>query len=269
MEVIVRTAGCIAMEINKKELKILSLNFRSVANRLINCNWQTGMDLLKKFICFIDSNEIISDFIQSNLNPDDFNSKDVRPGVVFISTGDTEREEISFTYQFLKYEVETCKTDIYRGFAYGYAKDANNSVKEFCNRIILPFVNYIEGYLTRIGIQMGYDEDAKYQIVINSKDNLQVNLAVNGSSISASQSVAFDVAKLETILSDIKSSLDEQNENKQEVYQILEAIEAELKKEQPKKSVVDVLIAGLKGINESAQFLSAVAVLVQFVSMIN
>ena len=46
------------MNIDKKELKIISMEFRTVANRLITCNYYTGMDLLKKFIAYIDGNEI-------------------------------------------------------------------------------------------------------------------------------------------------------------------------------------------------------------------
>ena len=60
------------MNIDKKQLKIISLEFRNIANRLINCHWQTGMDLLRKFITYIDTNEIIRDFVQSYVNPDDF-----------------------------------------------------------------------------------------------------------------------------------------------------------------------------------------------------
>ena len=144
------------MNIDKKQLKIISLEFRTIANRLINCHWQTGMDLLKKFITYIDTNEIIRDYIQSYVNPDDFKDYKYQTGIVYSSMGDSKQEEISFTYQFLKYAVDNCKSDIYHSLAWGYAKEANDAVKEFCTRIILPFVNYIEGYLTEIGIQLQY-----------------------------------------------------------------------------------------------------------------
>lgn len=47
--------------IDKKQLKIISMEFRTIANRLITCNHQTGMALLKKFMAYIDENEIISE----------------------------------------------------------------------------------------------------------------------------------------------------------------------------------------------------------------
>lgn len=146
--------------IDKKQLKIISMEFRTIANRLITCNHQTGMALLKKFMVYIDENEIVSEYIKQYVNPDDF--EPVERGTCFSSMGDTKQEEISYTYQYLKYAVENYH-NIYHDMAFGYAREANDAVKEFCNRIVLPFVNYIEGYLTEIGIQMGYDEDKKYR----------------------------------------------------------------------------------------------------------
>ena len=56
--------------IDKKQLKIISMEFRTIANRLITCNHQTGMALLKKFMAYIDENEIISEYIKQYVNPE-------------------------------------------------------------------------------------------------------------------------------------------------------------------------------------------------------
>lgn len=118
------------------------MEFRTIANRLITCNHQTGMALLKKFMAYIDENEIISEYIKQYVNPDDF--EPVESGTCFSSMGDTKQEEISYTYQYLKYAVENYHS-FYHDMAFRYAREANDAVKEFCNRIVLPFVNYIEG----------------------------------------------------------------------------------------------------------------------------
>ena len=106
------------MNIDKKKLKIISLDFRTIANRLINCHWQTGMDLLRKFISYIDTNEVISDYVQSYVNPDDFKDYKYQSGIVYVSMGDSKQEEISFTYQFLKYAVDNCKSTGRRSLIY-------------------------------------------------------------------------------------------------------------------------------------------------------
>lgn len=173
------------MEINKKDLKILSMNFRRIASRLINCNYDTGMDMLAKFLAFIDRNEIISEYIKGNVNPDDF--KGVKSGDAFSSMGETEQEEISFTYQYLKYCSENFK-NYYINMAFHYASGAEDAIKEFNHRIILPFVNYIEGYLTEIGIKMGFDENINYLIQI-SGGTAQVNVADGHATVTAQQNV--------------------------------------------------------------------------------
>ena len=255
------------MNIDKKQLKIISLEFRTVANRLINCHWQTGMDLLKKFITYIDTNEIIRDYIQSYVNPDDFKDYKYQTGIVYSSMGDSKQEEISFTYQFLKYAVDNCKSDIYRSLAWGYAKEANDAVKEFCTRIILPFVNYIEGYLTEIGIQMGYDENTQFTINVTG-GNPQLNIASGNSEIAATQNIGIDVNQLEKIMDEIRGATNTEAFGNEEIEQItdsLDAIKAELTSLQPKKGILRTALKGLQAINGSAQFLAAIATMVQFV----
>ena len=255
------------MNIDKKQLKIISLEFRSIANRLINCHWQTGMDLLRKFITYIDTNEIIRDYVQSYVNPDDFKDYKYQTNTVYSSMGDSKQEEISFTYQFLKYAVNNCKSDIYHGLAWGYAKEANDAVKEFCTRIILPFVNYIEDYLAEIGIQMGYDENTQFTINLTG-GNPQLNIASGNSEIVATQNIGIDTNQLKKIIDEIREVTNAEafdNEELEQITDSLDAIKAELTSLQPKKGILRTAVKGLKAINGSAQFLAAIGSLVQFV----
>jgi hypothetical protein len=225
------------------------------------------MDLLKKFITYIDTNEIIRDYVQSYVNPDDFKDYKYQSGIVYSSMGDSKQEEISFTYQFLKYAVDNCKSDIYHSLAWGYAKEANDAVKEFCTRIILPFVNYIEGYLTEIGIQMGYDENTQFTINVTG-GNPQLNIASGNSEIAATQNIGIDVNQLEKIMDEIRGAANGEAFGNEEIEQItdsLDAIKAELTSLQPKKGILRTALKGLKTINGSAQFLAAIATMVQFV----
>lgn len=256
------------MNIDKKQLKIISLEFRTIANRLINCHWQTGMDLLRKFITYIDNNEVISDYVNSYVNTDDFKDFTYQSDMVFYSMGDSKQEEISFTYQFLKYAVENCKSDIYHSLARGYAKEANDAVKEFCTRIILPFVNYIEGYLTEIGIQMGYDENAQFTINVTG-GNPQLNIATGNSEISAIQNNGIDIEQLESLFEKIRKVTSTEGFGEEELEQIndsLDTIKAEVTSLQPKKGLLRTALRGLQTINGSLQFMAAVATMIQFIS---
>lgn len=252
--------------IDKKQLKIISMEFRTIANRLITCNHQTGMALLKRFVAYIDENEIISDYIKENVNPGDF--EPVESGTCFSSMGDTKQEEISCTYQYLKFAVENYN-NFYHDIAWRYARETNDAVKEFCNRIILPFVNYIEGYLTEIGIQMGYDEDKKFMINVNG-GVAQVNVANDNATVHATQSNGIDASQLEIIISDIikHMSTSLSQEEQEQITDSVEVIRAEIQSTSPRKGFIKTAIKGLQAINGTAQFGAAIATLVQFVSTI-
>ena len=252
--------------IDKKQLKIISMEFRTIANRLITCNHQTGMALLKKFMVYIDENEIVSEYIKQYVNPDDF--EPVERGTCFSSMGDTKQEEISYTYQYLKYAVENYHS-FYHDIAFRYAREANDAVKEFCNRIVLPFVNYIEGYLTEIGIQMGYDEDKKFMINVNG-GVAQVNVANDNATVHATQSNGIDVSQLENIIADIMKHMptDITQEEQEQIRDSVEVIRAEVQSANPRKGFIKTALKGLQAINGTAQFGSAIATLVQFLGTV-
>ncbi len=252
--------------IDKQQLKIVSMEFRAIANRLINCNRDTGMPLLKKFIAYIDNNEIISEYIQGYTKPGDF--QPVEAGTTFTSMGDTEQEEVSYTYQYLKYATENF-TDFDYNIAYGYARNINDSIKEFCHRIVLPFVNYIENYLVQVGIKMNYDEDAKYTITVNG-GVAQVNVANDDAKINAKQNSGIDITQLENILSDVIKAIPHELDTKsqEEIRDSLEVIKDEVMKPKPRKGFMEVVLKYLSGINTTTQFAAAVATLVQFIGTI-
>ncbi len=253
-------------KIDKKQLKIVSMEFRNIANRVMNCNRDTGMPLLKKLLAYIDNNEIISEYVRGYLSPDDF--QEVKSGTIFNSMGDTEQEEVSHTYQYLKYATDNFEyfdCDI----ASGYARNIDDSIKEFCYRIILPFVNYIETYLVQIGIKMGYDEDVKYAITV-SGGTAQVNIADNGSDIDATQNNSMGITQLNALITgifnNIPDSLDDKT--KEQIRDSLDVIKEEAQSSKPQGKIIKTAIAFLRGINSTTQFAAAVAALAQFISSI-
>lgn len=73
-----------------------------------------------------------------------------------------------YTYRILKHmvEKEVSVTSISR--AYDHSTKYQDMVKGFGNRVVLPFVNHIESYLTDIAIDMGFDEEANYMITVGT-----------------------------------------------------------------------------------------------------
>jgi len=161
------------IEITKKDLKKLSLKFRTIASRLLKTRWEEGISNLKRFMNFIETNLIIYDFIQKKQSTI-FDIEAIFGGYHYQHNRGypipTESEdEIAFTYQLLKYALEKY-SDNYHGYvllAEFYPNKKNQtSVDLFNQNVVQPFVYYIENHLTQLQIDMGEDEQAKIHIQV-------------------------------------------------------------------------------------------------------
>ena len=241
---------------DKKEIKIISMDFRQLANRLINCHPETGISLLKMFISYIEEKPIIFDFIRNYLTSDEISISDIE---YYISMGETKQEEISETYKLIKYASQNCR-NYYPDICIHYGNSSKEAVKEFNNRIILPFVNYIEGYFTEILIRMGDDEIQKYNITING-GTPQVNIASSSSIISNPTSInSNNIGKLDEIINILirnKPHFDNE-EDKKAFDESIEVIQLETKSQAPKKSMISTAIKTLQAIKGSVEFTAAV-----------
>ncbi|MBW9154315.1 hypothetical protein [Clostridium estertheticum] len=260
------------MGINKKDLRKQSRAFRTIANRTINAHFEESNSILKMFIDYIDNNSLISSYINS-IVVDDFDvTKQVKEissnyKRAFLNTGSCAEEEIVYTYKILKYMVDqkVSITSISRSYANSTAYQ--DKVKGFGDRIILPFVNHIEAYITDISIDMGFDEEAKYVITVSGG---QVNMAKDQATINATQYNGINADELDTLVRNIKSLLtDEITLRDQEIINDnIEVLQEELKKENFKKGFVKTAISGLQGvfpkISESIKLTSAITSIITF-----
>ena len=58
------------MKLNRKELRKIQYDFNSCSNRLLQANYEDYADVLGKFVNYIDSTPIISDYIHDCGNCD-------------------------------------------------------------------------------------------------------------------------------------------------------------------------------------------------------
>jgi len=239
------------MNINKKELKVISYDFRCISNRVLNANYAEAVSILKMFINHIEGNNIIFDFIKSNITIESDIEGDMQTicsshGATF-GTGETPQDEIAYTYKLLKYIVE--EQISYTRFTSGYANSTHyqDRVKGFNNRVVLPFINYIEGYLTRISIKMGYDEEVKHMITI-SGTNGQVNISQDNSNLNAVQNQGVNAKELEQLIRAIKESLpgDMENLERDIIIDNVDCLQEQLQNQNPKKGLIKTCITGLK-----------------------
>ncbi|MCI9286956.1 MAG: hypothetical protein HFJ57_03090 [Clostridia bacterium] len=245
--------------ITKKEIKNYSRDFRTIANRTLNSDFDVFDDNLKRLIYHIDNNPIISEFINSCTTDED--SFDIKNDIEQVSNGYGEyyfdsfiedEKEVSYTYQILKYITENNIN--FRSYVYPYSTSNKyqDKVKGFNDKFILPFVNAIDGNFERICVEMGFDEESKYNITINGG---QVNIAKDNSVLNATQNNNFELNDLISKLKDTLERNDIEEGIKNEIIDNAEGILEEANNEIPRKGRLKSFIEGLK---ESAKLVPGI-----------
>jgi hypothetical protein len=259
------------MKLNRAELKKIIYDFNSTANRLMKADYQEYNSILAKFLAFIERETLIAEYIRGCGAATLDVAADVKEvagsyGHSYFELGDTPEEENASVYQILRYSVDN-DIEIARTIAMAYAggsKKWQDMVKGFNERVVLVLIRNIEGYLTKIGIDMGIDDTARYNITVT---NGQVNLASDNAVINATVNNGVNQQELQTLLDKLmnmsKAELDA--EDFETVSKSVEIIHHELTQEKPKKSVLRGILATLQGIKGTAEFAAAVVTLIQFI----
>ena len=234
------------MEINKKQLKTISYNFRIKAKNLMNTEYNEFLSNLKRFINYIDNEELINNYINNNLlttiNVEkEFNEIAQSYGGMIFDIGITEKEEVSNIYQILKY---ICEAD-YNVFRVGVLDGYTNSNKyqdridAFNSRVSSILIQHIETYLTTIAINMGLDEEVFYMIK-NESGNVQVNIASDNAVINANQNINY--SELLQLTKEIENKIDDivDEKVKKEILENIECIKDIAKSNETKKSILNM-----------------------------
>lgn len=136
--------------------------------------------------------------------------------------------------------------------------------QSFGNRMVYPFISGIEEYIKDIATDMGYADNNKFEINLNSS-GVQVNLASDNSSIDAVQNnylnkneIDEEISKLESLLENID------DEDKRSVSMgNMELIKGEVVKSNPNKSLLKTSFNSLKFM------IGSIATLPDFIEGIN
>ena len=103
-------------------------------------------------------------------------------------------------------------------------------MKEFNDRVVLVLIGNVEDYLTKVGIDMGLDENVVYNV-----NGGQVNVASGNATINATQNNGVSASELDNILKGITENLSKlEKENADEIADIVEMAREELAKSEPK-----------------------------------
>lgn len=257
------------MRLNRKELRKIQYDFNSIANRLLQADFQDYTNVLGKFLYYIDSTPIIIDFIigcgqyVGNI-ADEVNKVQSSYGRLIFDTGKTDEEEVCIVYTILHYLADS-NNSIYHGIAYGYSHSDSyqDKIKGFNNRFVMILIRHVERYLTKIGIDMGLDERITYNVTVEKGQSI---IATDGSTVRATNQVGIDNDEISKLIAAVRSASDNLKPEEIEVVEeSLEVIQTETSSVKPKKSMLKTAITTLSTIKGVAEFGAAVAALVQFV----
>lgn len=256
------------MKLNRIELKKIIYDFNSISNRLMQADFNDYNGVLSKFLNYINTTAIISDYVKDcgtctqNLD-EEFKEVASSYGNCIFSLGDTDDEEVCNVYAILTYIVEH-NVEIHFGLAWGYAssKKYQDKVKGFNERVAMVLIRHIERYLTKVGIDMGLDEKSTYTITVH---NGQVNVANDNATITAVNNSGIDGKTLATLIQNVRAAAQELTPDDAEVVSdSLETIEVEAVSDHPKKGLLRTAIAGIKAVKGPIEFVAAVTTLAQF-----
>lgn len=119
-------------------------------------------------------------------------------------------------------------------------------------------------------LEQEHDEKQKFSQTINVTGNPQINTAMHGGMITATQNVGVNAAELSMLIKTAKENIPEEisHEEKEEIRDNLDLIKDELSSDKPKKGFLQRALQFLQGIKGTAEFVAAIAGIASFVNEI-
>jgi len=261
------------MEITKIELKKLMKEFLTASNRVLRADFEEYSTELAKFVSFLDSKPLISNYIRScgtaEYDPQtEYEEITASYGRAIFSLGSTNEAEVANIYSILSYlATNGISGRSYVFYGYSSSSKYQEKVDAFGDRFIRILINHIENYLACIGIEMGLDDKISINIHLENSnmENAQINLATGESTINATQ-IINDLADLNRLIDEVrKQATSLPVDDRETVEECIETIET-LKDKNPKKRLIKTATTTLKAIVGTAEFAAACVALIEFIN---
>ncbi|HPY64524.1 MAG TPA: hypothetical protein PKW87_07540 [Bacillota bacterium] len=243
-----------------EELQTLSSDFRAIARRLSRTDYSQCDANLKRFIAFVDGDQMISTFINEN-NVKEYDIPailEARNWLDPFEISPVVTEEISLEYQLLKYAVEKYDGDFTRLYGthfYVRAKSStNDEMRTFIEHIIDPLIDYIAEHIRKAYRRVLQEES-------HDKEDFPKTLTATNSTILFHSSVGGDITtnvsieretldSAQEIIKEITALLNVHTvDNSDEILEILESINDSLKENRkPKKGFLIALKSLCSGV---------------------
>lgn len=127
---------------NKKEIQIISLRYRTLSSQLLKVNSQDELYRIKQFVEFINQTSFLQDYINECRTVDyDFDRIFKEKGWrEVLALPEQEKELISFGYQLLCYIIDGSKNLESLCWGYSGGKRFSEDIEAFMRKTVEPFV---------------------------------------------------------------------------------------------------------------------------------
>jgi len=254
------------MEVTAKELKKICMEFKTRAGHAINGNCREVTVNLESFLKYVEQTPLIFEYVTSckgSLDDDAIRERVYGDGVPYNSEiplkQNVQREEEPwFYYQVLNCVRNDADKIFWIGNCYGGSGHYQDCTNAFGRFLVEPFVSVVCDYIRSLMIEMGVDEDVRFNISVQQGG--QVNIAQNHSVINANlsnQISGFDqcVAELQKAAAQAGATAGQMSQ----IVDYLDAIRQGLSSNNLSKSKVSAFTTALKTIVEpmrNAQYLA-------------
>lgn len=238
---------------NKKDIKKISLTFRTFANQVINAKYTEIGARLMQFVNYVDSTPLLQNYVTDCISSSTI--ENVQQKVEQVSNsyghetfelGTTVEETTANTYRIMKYLSGKTDQILQLGLCMSHSSHFQDCAKAFGTEIVLLFAENLSLFLNSTMIDMGMDEESQYNITVTggqvniSKDNSTINAVYNDNTPSQER-----LKELADVIRDIIYGNVNPNENAKKIAEALEGILEEMKRQSPKKGVVKMLLDGM------------------------
>lgn len=237
------------------DYRITSMEFRRLASNMLRPEADFAQLNLIRLKQFIDTNPIIKDIVQKKIEGVEFDFhqcyyKPDSSGWSCIDPPIEESKHIKAQYDYLTYIAESDGDVRYIARNYPCSSNSwNDIIRNFMNDAFKPMIDYVIDTLSKE--MMLLEEPLKSSVSYTQHIEKLYGTAnqANGDIHSNNTTVNNDIDGIRVLIQElipILSSLEIDNQKKEDVIDDLDTIEEEIKKDAPKKTKLRKALSGIK-----------------------
>lgn len=260
---------------DKTAFKKTLYRFNHEASILLRSNWDESPAPFKRFLDRIEAEPDVKAYLDDcvdNHTPEGFNAEeyvrevagDLGPTLINFST--IPEEESAEVYLILK-EMIAQNISGRSYFYYTFGNKFADMYKGFLDKVVRRLIANITEHLTMIGFEIGLDGGDSVTNNFGSVNNLQMNQAIDSSTINATQNIGIDEQALNKLIDAILSAAGTEIDDAETIEDVrdnAEIVRAQIESGKPKRGVLKSALGFLRGVKGGVQFAAAVVQLIQF-----